>query len=168
MGFTNKAQYLTALLRMLPFGLLALYYGIQGLAVKTKVDSLHKVSGEIIYSGTKSIYSKQSNRQKEAFVIQINDNYYDTTECHTFVTVDRDKLQVLEGIKGDYITVWCDPEIDNLIEQVEYKNQLIVEYTGHKFLYLFFVLLGGLYTVVTLLYLIKYPEHLFKGKRGKN
>lgn len=165
MGFTNKTQYLTALLRMLPFGLLALYYGIQGLAVKTKVDSLYKVSGEIIYSGTKSIYSKQSNRQKEAFIFQIRDNFNDTIQCYTFVTKYRGKLQVLEGIKDDYITVWCEPELDNQIEQVEYKNQLIIEFTGHWFVYLFFVLLGGLYTVVTLLYLIKYPDHLFKGKK---
>lgn len=168
MGFTNKGQYLTALLRMLPFGLLALYYGIQGLAFKTKADNLHKVYGEIIFSGTKRMFSKQSNRQKEAYVIQISDNYYDTTECYTFVTVDREKLKVLAGIKNDYIAVWCDPEIDNLIEQVEYKNQLIVEYTGHKILYLFFVLLGGVYTIITLLYLIKYPEHLYKGDKGKN
>lgn len=168
MGFTNKAEYLTALLRLLPFGLLALYYGVNGLVVKTKVDSLYKVAGEIIFSGTKKTYSRLSNTYDNAFVIKVADNNYDTVVCCTFVTVDREKLKILEGIKGDYITVWCDPEIDNLIEQVEFNNQIIIKYTGHKFVYLFFVLLGGLYTVVTLLYLIKHPEHLFSKKTDKS
>lgn len=167
MGFTNKVQYLTALFRLLPFGLLALYYGVHGLAIKSKTDSLYKVSGEIVYSGTKRIFSKLTNKRDNAFIIQVADNNYDTITCYTFVTVDIDKLKVLEGIKGDNITVWFNHEIDNLIEQVEYKNQLLVEYSGHRILYLFFVLLGGGYTLITLLYLIKYPEHLIKSKKDK-
>lgn len=82
MGFTNKAQYLIALLRMLPFGLLALYYGIQGLVVETKISSLNKVAGEVVFNGTKNIYSKLSNMRKDAYVFQINENN-DTIECYT-------------------------------------------------------------------------------------
>ncbi len=162
MGVKDKSGYLTALFRLLPFGVLALYYGIQGLVYKTSTDSLYKIHGEVIYAGTKTIQSKRTSTYKDAFVIEVSDNRYDTIECYTFVTVDRKALQVLEGVKGGEIMIWVDPESDNLIEQVKYNGRLIIEFNGAYYVYLFFVTIGIVYTVITLIYLISYPEHLFK------
>lgn len=165
MGLLNNATYLTALLRLLPFGLAALFYGGNGLINNRTADSLLRVDGEIVFSGVKKIYSESS--LLEGFVIEVVDNKNDTIYCHTFGFTYIEKLMFLTGKKNDNISIWVDPEINNTILQVSFNNQLIIKYGGRIYLYLFFLILGGIYTFITVGYLIKHPEHLFKKKKNR-
>ena len=165
MGLLNKATYLTALLRLLPFGLAALLYGGNGLINNRSADSLLQVDGKIVFSGVKKIYSEGS--LLDAFVFQIEDSMNDTTSCFSFYKGYKEKLHFLVNKNGEHITIWVDNKNGNEIMQVKYQNQLIIKYDGRIYLYLFFLILGGIYTFITVGYLIKHPEHLFtkKGKR---
>jgi len=123
MGFLNKASYLKALFRMLPFGLAALFYGGNGLINNRTADNLFKIEGKILFSGIKKLYTNGS--YLDAFVFHIVDNRFDTISCHTFGTSYIEKLMILNGKEKEYITIWVDPEIENSIKQVMFKNQLI-------------------------------------------
>ena len=71
MGFLNKATYFTALLRLLPMGLLALFYGANGLINKSSIEDLYKIEGEILYYGVTDIYSHTTQKIKKAYVIKV-------------------------------------------------------------------------------------------------
>lgn len=158
MSYFNKAEYLSALFRMLPFGLGALIIGANGLLSKSSPDSLEKVTGSIIWYGYKDIYIKSSHDIDNAFVLDIS-NKSDTFEYHTFATNYIEILKEKKLSKGNKITVWGDEKI---IAQILYNNELIIKYDGNKWLYVFFLLLGIIYTTITLLYLIKNPAFLSK------
>ena len=126
MGTREKTRYLYALLTTLPFGILAFYYGIEGLATKTNVNNLHKTFGIIVFSGEKEIPSKAAKGMNDALVLSIKKGF-DTIECHTFVTVNKEKLQSIVGQVGKNVTVWFDSELENQIEQVEFENRIILQ-----------------------------------------
>jgi hypothetical protein len=167
MGIINKIQYLKAFFRMLPLGLISLYVGINGFINETKLSRFNKITGKIIYCNTKRIYSKISRTRDDAFVIQVVDNNFDTITCHTFVTTFRRKLRNLEGFSGRKISIWYDTELENSIKQIEYNQQLLIKYSAPILVHFFFTLLGGVYTILTIMYLVKYPEHLFGSNKKK-
>lgn len=160
MGFLKKASYVTALTRMLPFGLIALYFGVNGLINKRTVDSLYKIEGKVVYAGIKKFYSEGT--YMDAFVIDIVDNRFDTISCHTYGGKYIEKLDASNVLLHDDIILWVNPDIDNSIKQVVYKGNMLIKYRGSIFLHLFFLILGGVYTFSTVWYLISHPEHLFK------
>jgi hypothetical protein len=136
MSFLKKASYVTALTRMLPFGLIALYFGVNGLINKRTADSLCKIEGEVVYAGIKKFYSEGT--YMDAFVIDVVDNRFDTISCHTYGIKHWDKLTVIEDHTHENITLWVEPEIDNLIVQVQFGGKIIIKYSSDTFLYLFF------------------------------
>jgi len=164
MGFLNKATYFTALLRLLPMGLLALFYGANGLINKSSIEDLYKIEGEILYYGVTDIYSHTTQKIKKAYVIKVLNKKNDTITCHTFVRNYIETFKYSKFEQGKYITIYVDPVIDNTIMEVSYNNEEIIEYNGGLLLYIFFLIIGLIYTVITLGYLIKHPEHLFKKK----
>jgi hypothetical protein len=159
MSYFNKAEYLTALFRMLPFGLGALIIGANGLLSKSSVDSLKKNTGTVVWYGDKVIYTEDFHKYEQVFVVQIKDSI-DTLRFHTYATAYREALISKLPKKGEKVTIWAKE--NKRIEQVQYKNDLIIKYTGYTGVYVFFLLLGIIYTTITLLYLIKNPAFLSK------
>lgn len=160
MGLLQRASYITALIRMLPFGLIALYFGVNGLINKRTADSLCKIEGEVVYAGIKKFYSEGT--YMDAFVIDVVDNRFDTISCHTYGNKYIEKLDAINVHLHDDIVLWVNPDIDNSIKQVVYEGYMLIKYRGNVFLYLFFLIIGGLYTFSTVWYIISHPEHLFK------
>lgn len=160
MGFINRVSYLTGLLRMLPFGLVFLFLGINGLVKYRTVDRFYEINGELIYSGIQKVKSGSINM--DALVIDIVENKMDTIRCHSFYKGHHVIAKILKGDKGDSIVVWVDSNMNNKIKQIKYSNEYIIEYKGATGLYLFLLFIGIVYSVITLWYLVAHPEHLFK------
>jgi hypothetical protein len=160
MGFINRVSYLTGLFRMLPFGLIALFFGIRGLVKYQTVEKYQKIEGEIIYSGIKKIRFKDT--YMDAFVLELADENSDTIQCYSYYKGYHSIAKELRTKIGDDLTVWVNEDLKNEIIQIEYQQELLIEYNGATGLYLFFLFIGVVYSVVTLWYLVTHPEHLFK------
>ena len=166
MGFLKKASYLTALIRMLPFGLIALYFGVNGLINKRTADSLSKVEGEVVFSGVRKVYSHR--HYIDAFVLKVLDNRLDTISCISFYKGDIKRMDNTKIVIGSNIKVWVDQnDVSNEIQQVYYNEAIVIKYNGNIFVYLFLLIIGGLFTFSTVWYIISHPEHLFKKDEKK-
>jgi hypothetical protein len=156
MSLRDKTRYLYALLYTLPFGILAVFYGVQGMVNKSNVNNLPKISGHIFFSGQKQMYFKYAKGTVNAFVITII-NKNDTVTCNTTVTDDINILTTLPEKTKKNITVWYDPDIENKISQVEIENKIILPYYSPFMLYLGFTIVGVIFILAVLIYVISNP-----------
>ena len=157
MSVRSKIRYLNALLSLLPFGIIAIAYSLYGLFNYTSIESLKKITGEPSYFGNKTIYSKVAKTMDDAFVITFKVDG-DSVECNTFVNTDKEKLQILFSSKINYLQVWYDPKIGNLIKQVELNGKIVLPYDPPYIAYIILIAVGLVFTIIPLLYLIQNPE----------
>lgn len=48
------------------------------------------------------------------------------------------------------------------IYQIEHNNKLLIEYKGATGMYVLLLIIGMVYSFITIWYLVTHPEHLFK------
>jgi len=160
MTIRSKIRYLNAKFSLLPFGIIALLYGSTCLFTNTNINHLKHIEGKTVFVGEKDIPSK-SVKTPHAGTVIIVENEFKTVQCNTFVTVDCEKLKCIYGQVGKKVKIWYDPSIDNCIKQVEFENKIILEYSAPYIAYLIIVVIGIIFTIVPILYLIQNPSDYY-------
>jgi hypothetical protein len=159
MGFFDRTSYIRAIFRTLPFGLAALYFGITGLI--TSEESLPKYSGRVqdVYMG--QVFDEVIDKYTKTLQLKIENGEKFKTTITEYINIIKNNIAV-----GDTIVVWTGKD-NNEIYKLVCNNNLLIPYDPTTWVDIFFLVIGIIYSVLAIGYLITTPEDLWGGDKEK-
>ena len=147
----KKVGYLRAIFIMFPIGVMLIVFGIKGF--NTKLDKLDKRIGVI----THIKYS-----DKTAFIKLNKANFYYETSIDYRVETIRKKLNI-----GDKVQIYKRKGESKFIQGLYKSGNVLIEYNPPYKAAITTILIGIILLIITVLYIIKSPYHLWGGDKEK-
>lgn len=160
MGFFDRTSYLRALLILLPFGLTGLYFGITGLLEKE--SDLHHFEGIVSETRLRPMYNDNIEKYMEAYQIEIEGI---EPIFHTFIAKHIETLNHALNV-GDTISIWTR-EKNYRIVKLKREEELLLTFNPTTWMDILILIIGIVFTTLSVAYLIKHPEDLWGGDKEK-
>jgi len=160
MSIFDRTSYLRALFVLLPFGIVFLFFGIRGLAERE--TDLVQYNGVInnVYLGIR--YNENIDEYMEAIHIEIVDN---ESIFRTYIAKHIERLKHSIN-KGDTVTLWTRSQNYRIVK-LQRGEELLIPFNSTTWMDLFILLIGIVFTLLSVVYIIKHPEDLWGGDKEK-
>jgi hypothetical protein len=162
MSKSEKYVYFWAIFTGIPFGIGCLAIASNYFTkIKSSVFDLERYDGKITSFEEKRIYEQQTKTHITEFFIKI--------ENKEFLTEIGKKREILKRyIPNAYkenrnITIWVDMSSQN-IEQLAIENKIIIPYFPPYWKGWTFLLIGLVFALMSIIYVIKYYKSTWGGK----
>jgi hypothetical protein len=160
MGFFDRTSYLRALLILLPFGLIGLYFGITGLIEKE--SDLVKYEGVISRAKVDNMYDNLVEKYSKAYQIELKGV---EPIFRTYITKHIEVLEPSVNI-GDKVTLWTRKNSHEIIK-LEFNDKLLIPFNPTTWMDILILIIGIIFSTLSVAYLIKHPEDLWGGDKEK-
>lgn len=160
MSIFDRTSYFRALFVLLPFGITGLYFGISGLIEKE--SNLDKYEGIVSYVHSGYLYSKLTDGFTKAYQIRIEEI------DEIFRTHITKHMEILEPSlsAGDRITLWTRDDSLGIVK-LQRNEELLIPFNSTTCMDLLILLIGIVFTSLSIIYIIKHPEDLWGGDKEK-
>ncbi len=155
MGFFDKTRYFRAIFQMLPFGLLAMYFGIDMQVSLPKKKELIEINGVVVKIHVTNEYNENYERYVDVWYLFLLEH----TKGYEINLKKDYHLINANFIKGDSITIWIN-EKTNLIRQFSKRDKMLLKYSRIDYPGILFTLFGLITVIVSIGYIITSPEDM--------
>lgn len=164
MSIFNRTRYLRTLFIILPFGLLAMFYGIKAQFDLPKEEELIKKSGIVLRTGVKKEYSDiyETVVNTEQLFLENHSNYYNFNRKKDY------ELFKKSFNKGEKVTIWLNPKSElKTIRQFSKNGKVLLRYHRIDIAHLILAGFGFIAIIISLIYAFKHPEDFWGGDKDR-